>query len=109
MNDALPPRTALARLQALAEPTRLAVVRLLATGEKCVCDLQVDLGGAAQSRLSFHLKKLRDEGIVRDRKQGRWVHYSLVPGALTGLGAFLRDLEDAAHASARQAGNADAA
>jgi ArsR family transcriptional regulator len=41
-----------------------------------VCDLQ-DALDAAQSRLSFHLKVLKDAGLVLDRKEGRWVHYSL--------------------------------
>ena len=49
---------------------------MLRNGERCVCDLTEALD-AAQSRLSFHLKVLKDAGIVRDRKDGRWVHYEL--------------------------------
>ena len=71
----------LERLQALAEPTRLQIVEQLARGECCVCDLQGALD-AAQSRLSFHLKKLKEAGILEDRREGRWAYYSLVPGAL---------------------------
>ena len=61
---------------ALSDETRLAVVEMLKDGERCVCDLQDQLD-AAQSRLSFHLKVLKDAGLVNDRKEGRWVHYSL--------------------------------
>ncbi|MGH7581835.1 MAG: ArsR/SmtB family transcription factor [Gemmatimonadales bacterium] len=61
---------------ALAEPTRLAILDRLRGGERCVCDLQ-DLLDAGQSRLSFHLKVLKDAGLVTDRREGRWVYYSL--------------------------------
>ena len=54
---------------------------MLRDGERCVCDLQADLG-AAQSRLSFHLKLLRDAGLVVDRREGRWSYYSVVPNTL---------------------------
>lgn len=61
---------------ALSDETRLEIVEMLRSGERCVCDLTEALD-AAQSRLSFHLKVLKDAGIVRDRKDGRWVHYEL--------------------------------
>ncbi|HEY4130548.1 MAG TPA: metalloregulator ArsR/SmtB family transcription factor [Gemmatimonadaceae bacterium] len=61
---------------ALSDETRLAVIELLHDGERCVCELQ-DALDVAQSRLSFHLKVLKDAGLVLDRKEGRWVHYSL--------------------------------
>lgn len=61
---------------ALSDETRLQIIELLNKGERCVCELTDSLD-AAQSRLSFHLRVLRDAGIVRDRKQGRWVHYEL--------------------------------
>lgn len=76
------------RFQAVAEETRLGIVRLLTDGERCVCDLQEAMD-AAQSRLSFHLKKLKDAGVVSDRRDGRWVYYSLVPEALEEMRAFL--------------------
>ncbi len=72
---------------ALSDETRLRLVNELLGGERCVCDLTVALG-AAQSRLSFHLKTLKDAGLVRDRREGRWVYYSLVPGALEDLGRY---------------------
>ncbi|MEJ2504528.1 MAG: metalloregulator ArsR/SmtB family transcription factor [Gemmatimonadota bacterium] len=82
----------LQRFQAVAEETRFQVVRLLAGGERCVCELQEELG-AAQSRLSFHLKKLKDAGVVTDRRDGRWVHYSLVPEALEEMRVFLGEVK----------------
>ena len=72
---------AAALFHALSDGTRLAILELLRDGERCVCDLQADLG-AAQSRLSFHLRVLREAGLVADRKEGRWSYYALVPEAL---------------------------
>jgi ArsR family transcriptional regulator len=63
---------------ALSDETRLEIIELLRNGERCVCEL-TDTLDAAQSRLSFHLRVLKDAGIVRDRKDGRWVHYELDP------------------------------
>jgi ArsR family transcriptional regulator len=69
-------RNAARLFHALSDETRIAIIVRLRDGEKCVCDL-TDLLDAAQSRLSFHLKTLKDAGLVRDRRDGRWVHYSL--------------------------------
>ena len=66
---------------ALSDETRLGIVEMLQYGERCVCDLQDELD-AAQSRLSFHLKVLREAGLVTDRKEGKWSYYSIVPEAL---------------------------
>ncbi len=63
---------------ALSDPTRLRIVGALRQGEQCVCHLTGILD-AQQSRLSFHLKTLKDAGLVADRRDGRWIHYSLVP------------------------------
>lgn len=84
----------LQRFQAVAEETRFRIVRLLAGGELCVCELQDELG-AAQSRLSFHLRRLKEAGVVTDRREGRWVYYALVPEALEEMGAFLSDVRTA--------------
>ena len=65
---------------ALSDETRLEIIELLRKGERCVCEL-TDTLDAAQSRLSFHLRVLKDAGIVRDRKEGRWVYYELDPEA----------------------------
>ena len=65
-----------ALFHALSDPTRLEIARMLAGGERCVCELAEALD-VAQSRLSFHLKILKDAGLVSDRREGTWVHYSL--------------------------------
>ncbi|MGW8268125.1 MAG: ArsR/SmtB family transcription factor [Longimicrobiales bacterium] len=82
----------LQRFQAVAEETRLAIVSLLSGGERCVCELQAELD-AAQSRLSFHLKKLKEAGVISDRRAGRWVYYRLVPEALEEMRHVLGELK----------------
>jgi ArsR family transcriptional regulator len=81
----------LERFQAVAEETRFRVVRLLSGGERCVCELQAQIG-VSQSLLSFHLKKLKDAGVVAGRRDGRWVHYSLVPESLEEMRSFLGEV-----------------
>jgi ArsR family transcriptional regulator len=93
MRSTAPTRSDTARLfHALSDPTRLRVVELLRHGERCVCDL-TEAAEAAQSRLSFHLKVLKDAGLVSDRREGRWIYYQLRPEALESLGAVLASLE----------------
>ena len=72
---------AVALFHALSDTTRLAALDMLRDGERCVCELQDELD-VAQSRLSFHLKVLKDAGLVEDRREGRWSYYTIVPGAL---------------------------
>ncbi|HET6231783.1 MAG TPA: metalloregulator ArsR/SmtB family transcription factor [Longimicrobiaceae bacterium] len=79
---------------ALSDETRVRIVRMLAGGERCVCDLTGALD-AAQSRLSFHLKTLKTAGLVTDRKEGRWVYYSLNPDALDAISAFAAEVKPA--------------
>ena len=79
------------QFKALSDPNRLRILDRLRSGERCVCDLQ-DLLDAGQSLLSFHLKTLRDAGLVIDRKDGRWTHYRLNPAALDELEEFMRTL-----------------
>ncbi|MGV2831708.1 ArsR/SmtB family transcription factor [Myxosarcina sp. GI1(2024)] len=61
---------------ALSVPLRLAVVDLLKDRELCVCDLCEHLN-VNQSKLSFHLKTLKEAELIRSRQQGRWIYYSL--------------------------------
>lgn len=91
-NRTLQDEALLQRFQAVAEETRFEIVRRLSGGERCVCELQDELD-AAQSRLSFHLKKLKEAGVVSDRRDGRWVYYSLVPEVLEGMRAFLGEVQ----------------
>jgi ArsR family transcriptional regulator len=83
---------------ALSDETRLRVLELLRKGERCVCELTDSLD-VAQSRLSFHLKTLKDAGLLHDRKEGRWVYYSLVPETLAGIEEDLASLRSGRAAS----------
>ena len=72
---------AVALFHALSDSTRLAALEMLRSGEKCVCELQDELD-VAQSKLSFHLRVLKEAGLVEDRKEGRWSYYTVIPEAL---------------------------
>src|SRR6056297_3877009 len=88
------------RLKALADPTRLRVVHVLAGGKRCVCDLR-DHVDVAPNVLSHHLKILREAGLVRAERRGRWIDYELDDAALDSLAAAL---PGSAHANAARAG-----
>jgi ArsR family transcriptional regulator len=77
---------------ALADETRLQIIERLRDGEQCVCDL-TDLLQTGQSRLSFHLKTLKDAGILTDRREGRWVYYSLNSHAIEELEDFIGSIK----------------
>ena len=62
--------------KALSDETRLRTLKLLENGELCVCDIVAALD-VVQPKVSFHLKILKDAGLLRDRKQGKWVHYNI--------------------------------
>ncbi len=64
------------RFQALSDDLRLNILSLLRSQELCVCDLCEKLD-VKQSKLSFHLKILKDAQLVRSRQEGRWIYYSL--------------------------------
>lgn len=81
------------RLKALSDEKRLRILVQLAGGERCVCDL-TDALDAGQSLLSFHLRTLKDAGLVSDRRAGRWVHYSISAEGLAELEGFLRSLRE---------------
>jgi ArsR family transcriptional regulator len=61
---------------ALSDPLRLMVLELLREQELCVCELCERLG-TTQSKLSFHLKTLKEANLVRARQEKRWIYYSL--------------------------------
>ena len=78
-------------LKALADPTRLQLVSMVAAhegGEACVCDLTDPLG-LTQPTISHHLKILVDAGIFTRDKRGKWAYYALVPSALDAVSAIL--------------------
>lgn len=79
---------------ALSDETRVRILQHLRSGEQCVCDL-TDAFQAGQSRLSFHLKVLKDVGLVVDRPEGRWTYYSLNSAVLEELEEFIGQLKSA--------------
>ena len=62
--------------KALSEEIRLRIVKLLEHGELCVCDIVAALD-MIQPKVSFHLAVLKEAGLIKDRKQGKWTHYSI--------------------------------
>lgn len=62
--------------KALSDETRLRIIKLLEQGELCVCDITAALD-MVQPKVSFHLSTLKEAGLIKDRKQGKWIHYSL--------------------------------
>jgi ArsR family transcriptional regulator len=76
--------------KAIADPVRLQLVDVLRkhAGKVCVCEL-VPLFDLSQPTVSHHLKVLREAGIVDSERQGLWVYYYVLPGALDELAAWL--------------------
>ncbi|WP_344648159.1 metalloregulator ArsR/SmtB family transcription factor [Cryptosporangium japonicum] len=80
-----------ALLKAIAEPTRLRLLSLVAAhegGEACVCDL-TDPVGLSQPTVSHHLKVLVDAGLLLREKRGVWAYYRLVPERLNQISQAL--------------------
>jgi ArsR family transcriptional regulator, arsenate/arsenite/antimonite-responsive transcriptional repressor len=88
---------------ALSDETRLSILRRLRLGERCVCDL-TDALDAAQSRLSFHLRVLKDAGLVTDRRDGRWMYYMLNRDVLAEVGDLVESLGSAPTVAERRSG-----
>jgi ArsR family transcriptional regulator, arsenate/arsenite/antimonite-responsive transcriptional repressor len=88
---------------ALSDGTRLSILHRLRFGERCVCDL-TDALDAAQSRLSFHLKVLKDAGLVTDRREGRWMYYTLNTEALGEMSELIETLAAAPSPAERKKG-----
>jgi ArsR family transcriptional regulator len=74
---------------AVADGTRLRILRQLAlSGATCVCDIDAS-ENLAPNLLSYHLKVLREAGLVSTQRRGRWIDYSLAPDALARLHAAI--------------------
>jgi ArsR family transcriptional regulator len=86
----LPSAQVIAGFHALSDPLRLKVLDLLRQQELCVCDLCEQLE-VPQSKLSFHLKVLKEAELVRSRQEGRWIYYSLNLPQFVVLEMFLTD------------------
>ena len=85
---------------ALSEPTRLRILEQLKDGEQCVCELN-ERFKTGQSRLSFHLRVLKEAGLIKDRPEGRWMYYSLNVEAIKELASFVNTLQDSRRPSRR--------
>ncbi|WP_321342958.1 metalloregulator ArsR/SmtB family transcription factor [Breoghania sp.] len=84
-------------LAAMAEPTRLGAMQVVCDGgEHCVCEL-MDRLETSQSRMSRHMKVLRDAGLVSDRRDAQWVRYRLNPD----MPADVRQIVDAVLSAAK--------
>ena len=76
-NVSSPPSAAIvAGFHALSDPLRLQILDLIRSQELCVCDLCEALA-VSQSKLSFHLKALKEAQLVQARQEARWIYYSL--------------------------------
>jgi ArsR family transcriptional regulator len=82
---------------ALADATRVQIVEMLSHKERCVCELEQVLG-LAQSKLSFHLKVLKESGLITDRKDGRWMFYGLQRDTLDQIAAYTKSVKPGKHA-----------
>lgn len=91
-------KNAVSLFHALSDETRLALLERLGNGEQCVCEL-TDTLKAAQSRLSFHLRVLKEAGLILDRREGRWMYYSINPEAIEELEDVIGTLKRAAKAA----------
>jgi ArsR family transcriptional regulator, arsenate/arsenite/antimonite-responsive transcriptional repressor len=69
---------------ALSDPIRLRILDHLSFGSSCVCDLQKKVE-VAPNLLSYHLRVLREAGLVETSRRGRWIDYDLAPGVIDGL------------------------
>jgi len=75
-------------LQAVADPVRWSVLAMLVEAPRCVCKLQEQIP-IAGNLLSYHLKVLREAGLVTTSRRGRWVDYALAPGSPVSMRAAL--------------------
>ncbi|OPX79914.1 MAG: DNA-binding transcriptional repressor ArsR [Methanosaeta sp. PtaB.Bin039] len=67
--------------KAMADPCRVKILMLLREGELCACEIMIGLD-RPQSSTSHHLSILKDAGLIRERKDGRWSRYRLSEGAV---------------------------
>jgi len=75
---------------ALSDRTRLRLLNLMNGREVCVCYF-VEILGQTQPKISRHLAYLRRAGIVEARREGKWMHYRIVPPAHAGAAQILRE------------------
>lgn len=81
---------------ALSDPIRIQIVEILQQQERCVAGLCEDLH-STQSKLSFHLKVLKDAELVQTRQDGRWIYYSLNLHKFAQLKQYLSEFRPLDH------------
>jgi ArsR family transcriptional regulator, arsenate/arsenite/antimonite-responsive transcriptional repressor len=79
-----------AGFHALAEPWRIQIIEQLRHQELCVCEL-LERIEISQSKLSFHLKVLREAELIKARQSGRWIYYSLNLPQFVALEQYLAE------------------
>ncbi len=84
------PQVIISGFHALSDPIRLKILDLLQQQEMCVCDL-CDRLEVPQSKLSFHLKTLKEAGLVHSHQEGRWMYYRLNLAQFIALEQYLAD------------------
>ena len=80
--------------KAMADPCRLKILYLLREGELCVCEIMVGVD-RPQSSTSHHLSILKDAGLIRERKDGRWSRYRLSEGAVIEMLNLVKLMKEA--------------
>ena len=83
-------RTALI-FKAFCDENRIRILNLLFDGEKCACRLLEEMS-ISQPTLSHHMKILCDSGLVKGRKEGKWMHYSLCKEGAINPEAYITEL-----------------
>jgi len=89
-------------LKAMADPTRLRILRLLLHRDLCVCELMFILK-MEQSRISHQLRILRDAGLAEDIREGRWINYRIPPSARRSLRRMFEEVLKAGPEDLREA------
>ena len=77
--------------KAFCDENRIRILKLLRGGEKCACKLLEEMS-ISQPTLSHHMKILCDSGLVKGRKEGKWMHYSLCKEGAINLEAYITEL-----------------
>ena len=80
-------------MESLSDPIRINILELMMNGEICVCDI-VKVTGLSQSKISYHIKILKDSGLICDRQEGRWVYYKLDLEILSDIQNWMGKLID---------------
>ena len=78
-------------MESLSDPIRVNILELMINGEICVCDI-VKATGMSQSKISYHIKILKDSGLISDRQEGRWVYYKLDLEVLSDIKNWMGNL-----------------